>query len=286
MRFFNKNSKLLVFGFLLLGFFGVSFAYQPTAEDEQTLVSLRSQLIDIINDNNEDLRDFYYQIRHLQNTYQFEERVDYLLTDLKNYLWTRIQAQKRQAKFLSKSDKQTFVDQYKWNIMKEKEIDPNCIGRYNTLDDIAFSFDYPTAVLIATRYRESNCGYYLPHNGDGPFQIVGKDYGTGEITEETFVQSVIDFIKFSKDKYKRYQQANATSWYTVDLSYTGITLTGIVRHGALYNGLSWYTVYSDAQPLNPHYVWDNYGIEYSGAIRFGLVPQTIRILEWELQNSY
>lgn len=261
-------------------------AYQPTDKDSATLVSLRTQLLDIIDDNNEDLRDFYYQIRNLQNKYSFDDRIDYMLTDLKNYLWTRIQVQKRAAKFESKATKQAFVDDYKWEIMKEKELDSNCIGRYNTLDDLAFSFDYPTAVLIATRYRETNCWYYLPSNGDGPFQVVGRDYGTGEITEEKFVQSVIDFIRFSKDKYSRYEGANSASWLIVNLSYTWFDMTGIVRHGALYNWLSWYTVYGDAQPLNPHYVRDNYTEEYSGALRFWLFPHTVRVLEWEMENEY
>ena len=168
--------------------------------------------------------------------------------------------------------------------MKDKSVDASCLGWYNTLDDIAFTHDYPTAVLIATWYRETNCGYYLPRNGDGPFQIVSKDYGTGEIDEATFVQSVLDFIEFSKNKYDRYEGANNANGHIVELSYTGITFTGIVRHGALYNGLSGYTAYGDAQPLNPHYVWDNYGEEYSGALRFGLFPQTLKIMEWELMR--
>ncbi|MEI7557984.1 MAG: hypothetical protein WCJ45_04055 [bacterium] len=46
------------------------------------------------------------------------------------------------------------------------------------MDTISFANDFPTALTIATRYRETNCGYYLPGNGDGPFQILSKDYGT------------------------------------------------------------------------------------------------------------
>ena len=91
------------------------------------------------------------------------------------------------------------------DIMKDEPVSEYCIGRYNTLDDIAFTHDYPTAVLIATRYRETNCGYYLPRNGDGPFQIVNKDYGTGDIDEAAFVESVLDFVEFSKNKYSRYE---------------------------------------------------------------------------------
>lgn len=286
MRHFLLKIWLLVFALFVFVWFHTTQAYQATNDDTAMLVSLRAQLMNIIDHNNEDLRDFYYQIRSLQNKYSFDDRIDYMLTDLKNYLRTIMQAQKRQAQFSSKDAKQAFVDAYTWEIMKKKDLDPNCIWRYNTLDDIAFSFDYPTSVLIATRYRETNCWYYLPSNGAGPFQIVGKDYGTGEISEAKFVQSVIDFIKFSKDKYSRYENANSASWLIVNLSYTWLDMTGIVRHGALYNGLSWYTVYGDAQPLNPHYVRDNYTEQYSGALRFWLFPQTIRVLWWELVNKY
>ena len=43
---------------------------------------------------------------------------------------------------------------------------------------MSFANDFPTALTIAVWFRESTCGYYLPKNGDGPFQIVSKDYGT------------------------------------------------------------------------------------------------------------
>jgi len=58
---------------------------------------------------------------------------------------------------------------------------------------------------MAVRYRETHCGYYLPKNGDGPFQILSKDYGTGEITPDLFIQTVQDFITFSKIKYGNYK---------------------------------------------------------------------------------
>ena len=57
------------------------------------------------------------------------------------------------------------------------------------MDTLSFANNFPTALTIATRYREANCGYYLPANGDGPFQILSKDYGTGQITEAKFLQT-------------------------------------------------------------------------------------------------
>jgi hypothetical protein len=73
------------------------------------------------------------------------------------------------------------------------------------MDSISFANNFPTALTIATRYREVNCGYYMPANGDGPFQIVSKDYGTGQITEAKFIGAMQDFIDFSKAKHLQYK---------------------------------------------------------------------------------
>ncbi|HBB04941.1 TPA: hypothetical protein DCZ39_08975 [Patescibacteria group bacterium] len=91
------------------------------------------------------------------------------------------------------------------------------------MDSISFANNFPTALTIATRYREVNCGYYLPANGDGPFQILSKDYGTGQITESKFIQTMQDFIDFSKYKISRYEKANKAEEHTefkTNLSYT------------------------------------------------------------------
>jgi hypothetical protein len=73
------------------------------------------------------------------------------------------------------------------------------------MDTISFANNFPTALTIATRYREVTCGYYMPTNGDGPFQIVSKDYGTGQMTEAKFLQTIQDFIDFSKAKHLQYK---------------------------------------------------------------------------------
>jgi len=264
----------------------VKAVYLPNSGDIAELNTLKIQLNTTIWANNQDLRSFYYQIRDLQNTYQFEPKIDYLLSELKAHLRSTLQSRKQQTKTLSRNDKYIFFEEYKSMINTGPALSNSCLGRYNTLDDIAFAHDYSTSVLIATRYRESDCGYYLPKNGDWPFQIVSKDYGTWHITEAIFVQSAVDFINFSKNKYERYATSNLASGHRVDLHYTGLTLSGIVRHGALYNGLSGYTVYGDISPLNPRYVWDNYGQDFSGSVRNGIAVQTLKMLEWELLYGF
>jgi hypothetical protein len=61
-------------------------------------------------------------------------------------------------------------------------------------------------------------------------------------------------------------------------------MTGLVNHAGLYNGgiISG----SIVNPNNPSYLYDGYTQEYSGATRYGLIPKFLKILDWELKNSY
>jgi len=60
---------------------------------------------------------------------------------------------------------QKFLDAHTDKVLtRDEKLSPNC-SKYNKLiDDLAFVYDHPTPLLIATRHRESTCGYYLPNN--------------------------------------------------------------------------------------------------------------------------
>jgi hypothetical protein len=146
------------------------------------------------------------------------------------------------------------------------------------LDNISFANNFPTALTIATRYRETSCGYYLPNNGDGPFQILSKDYWTGAITRWKFTQAVQDFIDFSKSKWTQYK---TKLW--INMTYTGWDYTGFINHAWLYN---WWIISGDVvNPLAPKYVWDGYDT-YTWAVRYWLFPKFLKILDWEVKNTY
>ncbi len=274
---------------LVGGLFGASVDayYYPSDEDKAYATELRTQLNGFIQDDTEDLWHYYFQLKVLLKQFNYEPQLNYLLSEMYRDLRTQINNKKAAAKFQSKEAKQVFLDNYIGGIRGEVVLDDRCVGRYNTIDDIGFTHDFPTALIIAYRYRESTCGYYLPKNGRGPFQITSHDYWIWEITDEVFTQSVVDFVKFSQAKIDRYEKANARSGLTIDLSYTSLNFTGVVRHWALYNSLSWNTVYWDIKPKRPEYVFDNYtygsGIDAS---RNGVMTQFLRALEWELENKY
>lgn len=253
-------------------------AYSPTPDILSMTQTLKTQLNQITSGDYKAKRDFYSQIKVLLSQFSSDERLDYILKELANAMYMPILAEKAKVKQASKDFKQSFVASY---LTGTKEItgNDNCTGRYNLIDTISFANNFPTALTIATRYREASCGYYLPGNGDGPFQIISKDYGTGQINENTFVQTVQDFIDFSKAKRQQYK---TKLW--ISLTYTWFDWTGLANHAALYNGgiISG----SIVQPIAPRYVYDGYGDAYSGATKYGVLPKFLKTLQWELNTTY
>ncbi|MFA6255890.1 MAG: hypothetical protein WC606_01780 [Candidatus Absconditabacterales bacterium] len=272
--------KKLIISLGIIGLlFGSTFAYQPTNQDIAQIKLLKTQLDSITTGNMKSKRDFYAQLKTLQEQFSNHEQLQYYFDELGVYLITQVNTEKVKAKIASKATKQDFVNQYSGGFSQEITTPDSCTGWYNTMDTISFANNFPTALTIATRYREVTCGYYMPTNGDGPFQIVSKDYGTGQMTEAKFLQTIQDFIDFSKAKHLQYKTKLGIS-----LTYTGWDMTGLVNHAGLYNGgiISGNIV----NPNNPHYVYDGYGQAYSGAVRYGLIPKFLKVLGRELQNSY
>jgi hypothetical protein len=279
--------KLLIVSFWLISCFlwREVQAYSPTTGDIHTLQTLKTTLDKINSGNVNDMWNFITQIKKLQPQVGQDARISYLLQELYNHLYIQFSTAKIKSKESAKTTWTQFVNQYDTGIV-EITMEDKCFGRYNTLDNISFANNFPTALTIATRYRESHCGYYLPNNGDGPFQILSKDYWTGEITENIFTQSVQDFIDFSKNKY-----ANYKSKVDINISYTGTDIKSIVSHSALYNG---WTISSGERmviPNAPKYVYEGYANynswQYaSWAIRLGLLPKFIKTLDFELKNFY
>ncbi len=271
--------KKFNFGLLaILLLFWCSFAYEPTTQDISAITSLKTQFDTISSGDMTIKGDFYIQLKNLQEQFSGHEKLGYYLNTMASYLMTQINTEKAKAKTTSKSFKQDFVNQYS-GVSKDITTADTCTGRYNTMDSLSYANNFPTALTIATRYRETNCWYYLPNNGDGPFQIISKDYGTWTITEGKFLRSIQDFIDFSKAKRTQYK---SKLW--ISLTYTGFDMTWLVNHAGLYNGgiISWNIV----NPVNPSYLYDGYTQEYSGATRYGLIPKFVKVLDWELKNAY
>ena len=234
--------------------FGWTAAFEPSTGNQEELAALKSQIAPLVENDNQSLRSLYQQARDFQTQFK-EEKTSYYLENLRDYLFTKLSSRKDIAKAESRTFKAGFLLPYQASgLLLAEPLDENCIGWYQTLDNLSFAYDFPTALTIAVWYRESGCGYYLPKNGDGPFQIVSKDYGTGMITRELFETTIKDFLEFSKQKIDRYNGKNPTM--PISLSYKNFSTGDLLKFSALYNGLSGSSVSGDILPAAPKYFYE------------------------------
>ena len=277
----NKIQILILSVVAIFGFLWITSAAYTLTWDE--LRQFNSQKATISQASNYGLWSYYTQLWKWYDILKNDERLSTVSSGLRDYTYSQFDSRKKLAKQQYMSEKSEFLDEYRWDIMMEENFPiDNCVWWYNTIDNISFANDFPTALTLAVWYRESNCGYYLPSNGDGPFQIVSKNYGNGEITEEIFKQTVQDFIDFAKNKIDNYNNKANEEFPEIKLSYTWFDYTGVVSFAALYN---WWTRTGwMVQPNAPKYVFDGYWDKYSSAKKYWVFAAFLKILDWELSN--
>lgn len=170
----------------------------------------------------------------------------------------------------------------------------DCKARYQLVDDRSYALNLPTPLVLATLDIESSCGRYKPSNGDGVFQLVAKDYGTGTLTTGQWIMMMYDFSALVSGKYSRYHNSNKlspTDCSTKNLSQTGqiapicltygsIDFDSLVKHSALYNGLSGAIIKWDIQPAAPVYLYGHYTDAYSGSIKDGLATRVLKAIQY------
>ena len=270
-------SLVAVFGFVWI----TSAAYKLTGDDLQ---NFNSQKVVISQASDDGLWSYYTQLVKWYDILKQDERLATISSGLRDYSYSLFDSRKKLAKQQYVWEKASFLDEYVENIEMDEEFPVDkCIWWYNTIDNISFANNFPTALTIAVWYRESNCGYYLPANGDGPFQIVSKNYGSEEITEEVFKQTIQDFIDFSKKKIKTYNNKADDEYPEIVLKYTWFDYTWVVNFAALYNW--WTRTGGMVVPNAPRYIFDGYGEDYATAKKYWVLPAFLEVLSWELTNA-
>lgn len=184
---------------------------------------------------------------------------------LKDVLRKQIDESKLQYKMKIDSLSDNFFYQYSSYITGTEtlwdSINPKCLSQKQLIDDVARATDFPAVLVTATWQIETSCNLWS--STFGPFQIMRRNYRTDDFSILFFLHQVKDFIDFSQNKRANYNRVNADDGFTVALWYGYWTLQDLVRHGALYNWLSWWTMYGDAQPANPYYVYGNFNDDYA-----------------------
>lgn len=276
----NKIQIIVMFLVALFWFVWFSSAYKISWDE---LKQVNSQKITISEASNYNLWNYYTQLSKWYDILEANDRLWTISKELRDYAYSLIDSRKKLAKQQSAASKSAFIDENIDDISIDIDYpEDKCTWWYNTMDNISFANDFPTALTIAVWYRESNCSYYLPNNWDWPFQIVSKDYWTGEITEDVFKQSIQDFIDFSKKKINNYNKRAWDEYPEINISYTWFDYTWVVNYLALYNGWNktgWMVV-----PNAPEYIYDWYWEEYSWAKKYWVYPMFLKTLEWEVDN--
>lgn len=107
MKFFVVIS--LIVGGLL---FGCAIAYEPTSQDVAQIRLLKTQLDTITTGNMKDKRDFYAQLKTLQEQFTNHEQLQFYFDELGVYLLTQVNNEKVKSKIISKTIKQDFWNQW------------------------------------------------------------------------------------------------------------------------------------------------------------------------------
>lgn len=204
------------------------------------------------------------------------------LEQIRDFSHNQLKSGQELSKKNAEEQKKNLVAQWGSGFSTVDALDSSCLGWYYTMDLLSYVYDFPTALMIAVWWKESSCGYYLPKNGDGPFQIVSKDYSKVKLNQDTFEDMIEDFLVFSKHKINRYNSRNPKT--PIKLRYDQVNYPDLLKFAALYNGLSWATVYGEILPAAPRYFWEKMPWDFVLAKRNGLFAQVLRVLEWETQK--
>lgn len=159
----------------------------------------------------------------------------------------------------------------------ETTILQTCVQYYDQIDEIARAHDFPTPLIIATRYREHTCHFNNPANGRGNFQITSHYYEPGEITRAQFEEQVVNFINFSRAKRARYDNLLLRDDVSINMTHDAYDLISIQKHAILYNGIK-----AGTTPATNDYANRNFGNGPDG--KDGIVAMFLKVLQREIQN--
>lgn len=224
----------------------------------------------------------YQQARGWLSTPVAKWDIKMQLEQIRDFSHNQLKSGLEHSKTLGYEKKKNLISDWGSWFLTISPLDPSCLGWYYTMDMLSYAYDFPTALTIAVWWKESSCGYYLPKNGNGPFQIVSKDYSKVTLNQDTFEEMIEDFLVFSKHKINRYNTKNPKT--PITLAYDDVNYSDLLKFAALYNGLSWGTVYGEVLPAAPRYFWEKMPWDFVLARRNGLFAQVLRVLEWETQK--
>lgn len=266
-----------------------SFAYELREKDNKAL----SEAKEIIWNLKEKKETSWFETRVkkidiLASKYKTDTRYWIIFHELKKEFEAVIESKNIQNSSENKESSEDntfpewdFFSTYGTQITTKLEVPEKCKTNYDFIDEIGKRNDFPTALIIATWGKETNCNMYNPANGWGIFQITSQYYEPGNIGLIELEKQVEAFIAFSRNKWNyfntnTYHNYKQRFWEeNIDLTYSSYSLRDLRLHSVLYNGVSANTTLEGNTFAN-----NNLNPEVTGPSD-GIVTRFLKILYWK-----
>lgn len=262
-----------------------SFAYELSEKDKNALEQAKELIWNF--SSKKDITWFENRVNKidtLASKYKTNTRYWIIFNELRKEFQFVVDEKLQQA-WESSEDEITseldFFNKYGTQITSGLEVPEKCKANYDFVDEIAKRNDFPTALIIATWWKETNCNMYNPANGWWIFQITSQYHEQWNIWLIELEQSIEKFIAFTRNKWNyfntnKYHNYKQRFWEAnINITYDNYSLRDLRLHSVLYNGVSsnttleWNTFANNN--LNPNVIWPSDGI----------VTRFLKILYWK-----
>lgn len=159
----------------------VFFSVQNTFAQESRSLVAQKMIANILlaTDNGNDhvaLVERYYLVEDMLTREDISSTVRKNSQQVVSFLREYIDQKKQKTHKESTIAYAIFYDEHITNVTSSGvDLPQRCFEYYDLVDDVAWSKDIPTNLVIATWMMEASCGFYFPANGDGPFQMLYKN---------------------------------------------------------------------------------------------------------------
>lgn len=286
-----KKKILILIIFTL--FFKTTLAYEPSQDDIKSINTIKEKLWDISTIKWENwfktrINNFEKIIPNFQNN----ERYNYALTSVLDEMKVIVNTYWKDENVSTNTE----TDDYKifakkffnenWSqITTSLGVDERCTKYFDFVDEIARDNDFPTELILANWWIESNCNLYNPWNWRGPFQIIWDWQEPWNISLDEMKVDIEQFIKFSKNKWKYFNTNTYVNYKerfwseNINITYDKYTMREIKLHWILFNWVS-----SDTTLDFNTFVNNNLYPEKQWSYDW-LATRFLKILNWRVNNK-
>lgn len=241
--------KIFLILIILVSFSSQSFAYELSSSDKNSLEKAKTMLWELSKTKDKSWFDSRVQkIDSLASKYKSNIRFWMIFNELKtemlaisDYL-SPVDISKYQENI--HVDEVDFFNMYWKEITTDLKVPEKCITYYDEIDQIGKELNFPTALIIAMWWKESNCWLYNPANGWWPFQITSSYHNPWDISLDELKTDIIEFINFSKNKWNYFNTNTYVNYKqrfwgeNLAITYDNYTLRELQIHSILYNWVS------------------------------------------------